>query len=192
MKQITAAFISALAITAVPTHGNARPYFIGYEFGEMAFNNFKRFAGELGIELDNKNTIRLAYVDVALTERHLSSNEASAVTGDNIEGDWRGLDLYYDLQLTDHVYISPSIGFHSTQYRHTVLEESTGTSSWTSGFAVSYKDNGVLGVDSAYWKFSLTFRHYFKPQETTVLGNSVVNENTFEVVPLIFVGFDVN
>ena len=80
----------ALYLLAFSPISSASSVFVAYEFGEMAFNDFKNFAGEIGYNFDNKHSVRVSYINVALSERHLSSNEASAVDGENVEGLWRG------------------------------------------------------------------------------------------------------
>lgn len=191
MKPFTA--LATMLITGLsicqPASGSESRVFVGYELGEMAFNNFKHFAGEIGYEINDRQTMRLAVVSVNLTERHLSSNEASIVDGDNVTGDWNGVDIYYDFKITKNFSISTSIGYHDSEYRHTILDESTSNNSPTIGLAASYGGDGVFGNTNLYWRFSLTGRYYLKPAEQTRLGDSVVNEIKTEVIPLIYVGY---
>lgn len=163
--------------------------FVGYEFGQMVFNDFQNFAGEIGYPLKNNNTIRLSFLNVALSERHLSSSEAIAVDGDNIEGLWRGAELLYDISITDHIFIGPSVGHYDTEYSHTILDESVRKKSTTAGLALSYSDNDIFGLNNLYWRFSLSFRHYFNPIQRTTLGESVVTGGSSEVTPAIYIGY---
>jgi len=186
-KLATTALMVLLIIQ--PVSASESRIFVGYEFGEMAFNNFKHFAGEIGIKLNARRAVRLALVNVALTERHLSSNEASIVEGDNITGNWKGVDIYYDFSITNNFSIGPSIGYHDTEYRHTILDESISNNSPTIGFAASYGEDSIFGNTNLYWRFSLTSRYYLNSTERTTLGDSVVNAIKTDIVPLIYVGY---
>lgn len=176
-------------LLTLSTQTAASSAFVGYEFGQMAFNGFKNFAGEVGYNLDNGASVRLSFLNVALTERHLSSGEASAVDGDNVEGLWRGAEIIYDFPITEHLFFSPSVGYYDTKYSHTILDQSIRNQSSTAGVAISYTDNGIFGISSLYWRFSLSYRHYFNPLERTNLGDSVVNGGSAEVTPINFVGY---
>lgn len=183
-------FLIGLCFLLSPGSATAGSFFAGYEFGEMAFNEFKHVAGEVGYKFDSKKALRISFFDVALSERHLSSSEARAVDGRDVEGSWRGIDVYYDFPVTDNIYISPSVGYHDTVYSHTILDQSVSNASSSAGFAVSYLGDNVLGFSQLYWRFSLTFTHRFNPQDKTILGNTVINEESFfETIPLIFVGY---
>lgn len=177
-------------VLSVPSVGAAGSFSVGYEFGEMILNEFKHFAGELSYSFENEHALRMAVFNVALSERHLSSNEASAVEGDNVEGLWHGVDLYYDYPLTENIFVSPSIGYHRNKYTHTVLGTSVSNSTGTAGFALSYLGEDVLGIEKLHWRFSLTFNHSFNEQEEEVLGESIVQGESFAFVPLIFVGYE--
>ena len=128
--------------------------------------------------------------NVALSERHLSSDEASAVEGDNIEGLWRGADIYYDYPITKNIFMSPSVGYHDSEYMHTILNTSVRHSSPSVGFALSYLGNDVLGLDTLYWRFSLTFNYQLKDQEEAILGDSIVKGDSFGFTPAIFIGYE--
>lgn len=179
----------ACFVLTFPSIGSGNSVFIGYEFGEMAFNDFKNFAGEVGYTFDNKQSLRLSYMNVALSERHLSSSESAAVDGENIEGLWRGVDIYYDYPISQRIDISPSIGYHDTEYSHTVLEETVKNRTATAGVAISYLGDDVLGIDELYWRFSVTLNYRLNPLERTLLGDSVVNGGSFDFYPQIFIGY---
>ena len=172
-----------------PSAGSTDSFFVGYEFGQMAFNEFKHVAGEIGYSFENRHAVRIALFDVALSERHLSSDEASAVEGDNVRGLWRGVDLYYDYPVTKNIIISPSIGHHDVEYTHTVLGTSVRQSSPSAGVAVSYLGDDVFGFEQLYWRFSLTFRYNFNEQEDTNLGDSIVKGDSFGFIPAIYIGY---
>lgn len=187
MKRFNAALLACLLTANFQV--NASSVFVGYEFGQMAFNGFQNFAGEVGYTLDSNATIRLSYLNVALSERHLSSSEASAVDGDNVEGLWRGVEFLYDVPINRHIFIGPSVGYFDSIYSHTELNEEIRKKSSTVGLALSYSDNGIWRFDNLYWRFSISYRHYLNPMQRTTLGDSVVNGGSSEVTPAIFVGY---
>lgn len=190
MKRLNTAVLTVILICTAPAHASS--VFVGYEFGQMAFNEFQNFAGEIGYSLDNNTAIRLSFLNVALSERHLSSTEASAVDGDNVEGLWRGAELLYDIPLTNHVSISPSIGHFDSEFTHTILGESIRKRSPTVGMALSYSDSSVFGFNNLYWRVSFSYRNYLKPLARTMLGDSVVTGGSSEFTPAIFVGYSFN
>ena len=187
LKPLNTALLSSLLMLSSQAHGSSA--FVGYEFGQMAFNDFQHFAGEVGYSFDNKSSIRLAFLNVALTERHLSSSEAGAVDGENIEGLWRGAGLLYDIPIATNFYFSPSIGHYDSEYSHTILNESIRKKSTTAGVGLTYRKHGLFGVNNLYWRFSLSYRHYFNPIPRTTLGESVVTGGSGEITPAIFVGY---
>lgn len=182
--------IIPMLFLCVPSTGSANSFFVGYELGQMAFNEFKHVAGEIGYSFENKQAVRIALFNVALSERHLSSDEASAVEGDNVEGLWRGVDLYYDYPVSKNIFISPSIGYHDHEYTHSVLGTSVHHFSPSAGFALSYLGDDILGLEKLYWRFSLTFKHNFKEQEETILGDSIVKGASSGFIPAIYIGYE--
>jgi len=191
LMKIVISALTAILLASSPT-SFASSWFIGYELGEMVLNDFKHVAGEVGYNLPNDRSIRLTYMNVALSEEHLSSSSAGAVDGDNVAGLWRGAELYYDFPVSKHIYISPSVGYYNTKYWHEFLDESVKNKSMTAGVALSYLGDNVLGAKEFYWKFSLTYRYNFNAIERTMLGDSVVVDGTHETIPWIFVGYRFN
>lgn len=190
MKLICCTLLASCLLT---TNALASSVFTAYEFGEMSFNGFKNFAGEIGYTLKNDRSIRMVYMNVALSERHLSSSEANAVSGDNVEGKWVGVEFFYDLplknSLTENLYWSISAANYKTTFRHTLLDEKVENRSNTVGLALSYTETGMFGLDNFYWRFSLPFRYSFDPIQRTSLGDAVVQGGSTEVNPWIFVGY---
>lgn len=172
-----------------PVIGSADSFFVGYELGQMAFNEFKHVAGEIGYRFDNKHAVRVALFNVRLSERHLSGDEASAVEGDNVEGLWRGIDLHYDYPVTDNIFISPSIGYHDSEYTHTVLGSSISRISPSAGVSVSYVGDDILGFEQFYWRFSLTYRYNFNAEDDESLGDTIVRGDTSGFTPAIYFGY---
>ena len=137
----------------------------------------------------NNTSVRFAFLNVALSERHLSSSESSAVDGDNVEGLWRGGEIIYDYPFFKNIYLSSSVGFYDSKYSHTILGESVRQKSPTVSLALSYKGDGVFKIPSTYWRFSVSYRHYFKPIPETLLGESLVSGDSGEITPIIFLGY---
>ena len=189
MSRAIGAGILSLCFLTIPSTVSASSWHVGYDIGQMAVNDFKYIAGEVGYRFENNHALRLAVFNVALSERHLSSGEASVVKGDNVEGLWRGMDLYYDYPVTNNIFISPSIGYHEETYTHTVLGTSVGYSSPSAGFALSYLDIDNFGLKNLYWKFSLNFQYIFQEQEDEMLGDSIVNRDSFSFTPAMFIGY---
>ena len=188
MKSVTVRPHLLFAILLGPSSGYAGQFFAGYELGEMALNRFRHFAGEAGYVFENRQAVRVSIMNVALSERHLSSSEASAVNGNNVEGRWRGLDVYFDFPVFSNFYLSPSIGYHDTQYTHTILNESVTHNSGSAGVALSYVGNDVLGFTQLYWRLSLTYKYFFNSQSDASLGDTMINGGSSEFVPLLFIG----
>ena len=183
--------IIPLLLIVIPTIGSAGTISIGYEFGRMAFNEFRHFAGEIGYRSDNRHALRIAFFNVALSERHLSSSEASAVEGDDVEGLWRGVDLFYDYPASKNVFISPSVGYHDNKYTHTILGESVRHASPSVGLAFTYLGDEVFGMEQLYWRFSLSFGYNLEEQGESRLGDSIVRGDTFGITPAIYVGYEI-
>jgi len=173
----------------IPSTVSANSWHVGYDIGQMAFNDFKYLAGEVGYRFENDHALRLAVFNVALSERHLSSDEASVVDGDNVRGLWRGVDLYYDYSVTKSLFVSPSIGYHDQTFTHTVLGTSVSHTSLAAGFALSYFEEDILGFENLYLRFSLTFGHKFNEQSDAILGDSIVSRDSFSFVPALFIGY---
>lgn len=174
---------------AIPSTGSASSWHVGLEFGQMAFNGFKHVAGEVGYSFENDHALRIALFNVALSERHLSSNEASIVDGDDVKALWQGIDLYYDYPITKQFFISPSIGYHDQTFTHTVLGTSTDYYTPSAGFALSYSEVDILGIDKLYWRFSVTFGYRFNGPFDATLGDTSVSLGSISMVPALFIGY---
>ncbi len=175
----------------------ARPsIYAGYDLGEMAFNRFQNFAGELGLKLKNDHSIRFVYLNVKLTEEHLSSGFARAVDGDKVTGLWIGYELLYDLPVyrfkgkNTLIYAGLSMGYHKNYYQHTILEESLEHKTATIGFDIGFRERNIFKVKGLYINFQIPFRYYFNALEETKLGASTVNKNVFDQTISFFVGYE--
>lgn len=99
-----------LLLISLPSFGQKEEkvrYFLAYEFGEMAFNKFQNFAGEAWVKFKNGHLLRWVYMDVKLTEKHLFSGFANVVSGKNIEGHFKGHELFYDVPVFKGAYTRP-------------------------------------------------------------------------------------
>lgn len=170
--------------------------YVGYDLGEMAFNGFQNFAGELGLKFRNDHTIRFVYMNVKLTEKHLSSNVAKAVDGENVTGLWHGYEVLYDLPLyrfkggNGFIYGGVSGGYHENTYQHTILNEFVEHKSGTVGFDLGYRESNLFKVEGLYFNFQVPFRYYFTPLEEKALGESIVNKSVFGQTISFFVGYE--
>lgn len=188
---------SANSFAQDTTNTNAKvSIYAGYDFGEMAFNKFQNFAGEIGLKFKNDHTIRFVYLNVKLTEQHLSSGFANAVDGEHVTGLWNGYELLYDIPIyrfkkgNGFVYGGLSVGQHKNLYQHTILEEATEHKTSTVGFDIGFRETNVFKIKGLYMNFQIPFRYYFIPLEATKLGNSTVNKNIFDQTISFFVGYE--
>jgi len=175
---------------------NKPKYYIGYDVGEMAFNKFQNFAGEIGLKFRNDHTIRFTYMNIKLTEGHLSSSFAGAVDGDNVTGLWHGYDLLYDVPIyrfkkgNNYVYGGVSVGYHENNYQHTILSESVGHKSGTIGFDIGFRETNIFKINGLYINLQIPFRYYFEKLEETELGDTTVNEAVFNQTISFFIGYE--
>lgn len=151
--------------------------FLGYELIEMGLNDFNNFAGELGFRLNTNSQVRFIRMDVVLQERHLKGDEATAVTGPNISGEFKGWEFSYDHFFFDNgFYLSLNWGKFDFNFSHTSLGESYNNSSFTVGTGVGYFEENFLGTESLYFNFSYPIRTMFSHIAQKNLGSSSVNE----------------
>lgn len=164
--------------------------FVGYELVEMSLNEFDEFAGEVGYNFDSVNQVRLIRMNVDLKERHLSSDEASAVTGSGVSGSFTGWEVSYDRYLFDsNFFVSLNAGEYEFNYVHNTLNETSETKSITLGSGFGYTDNNFLDTDGLYLTFSYPIRMLFNKVEEKELGSATVNElNTLDNI-WFFIGY---
>ncbi|WP_282036969.1 hypothetical protein [Saccharicrinis aurantiacus] len=164
-------------------------YFIAYGLGEMAFNQFQNFSGEIGLRFKNQHMLRFVYNNIKATEKHLSSNFANAVDGHNVRGLLKSYDLIYNIPVYKGIYAGALGGYVNDYYEHTELDESVEHFSPTLGFSVGYRDTNLFKVKGLYYYFELPFRFYLNPLEETKLGDSTVNRHFFVNNIWFFIGF---
>jgi hypothetical protein len=167
--------VLVLLLLSVKT--NANNFFVGYDFGEMAFNDFKNFSGEIGYKFESGKSIEIFYMDVVASEKHLSSDFAQAVDGNNVSGVFKGYEIFYNLPFSSGWYFAPSLGYFTEKYQHTYLQESVSSTSPTVGVAIGYKEENLFGLKNLYYDFSFPFRYSFNSFEDTKLGDSTVKNN---------------
>lgn len=164
--------------------------FIAYDLGEMAFNKFQNFSGELGVKFSNQHMLRFVYSNVKLTEGHLSSDFAKAVDGDNIEGLHKSYELIYDIPIYKYFYMGAIGGYINDNYNHTILDESVSNNTVAFGGTFSYRETNIFKVKGLYYNFSVPIRYYLSPLEETRLGESVVNKHLIENSIWFFIGYE--
>lgn len=166
-------------------------FFIAYDLGEMAFNKFRNFGGEAGVKFGNQHMLRFVYMNVKLTEGHLSSDFAQAVDGDNVEGLMKGYELFYDVPVYKTLYLGTGVGYYNDYYNHTILEDaSVENTSPTLGIAISFRESNLFKVKGLYYNFSVPIRYYFNKLEETNLGDSIVNEHLIQNNIWFFIGYE--
>jgi len=165
-------------------------FFVAYDFGEAAFNQFKSLGSEIGLKFKNDHFIRIAYTNLHLSEKHLSSDFVKAVDGENVTGKQTGLEVFYDFPIiTKGLYISPSVGYYSHEYQHTILDKHLKNSSFTFGASISYTESDLFSVKGLYYRFSIPLRFNFDPIKETKLGDTIINSNLFENNIWLFLGY---
>lgn len=180
-----------LLFTSLQSLGQERAkYFVAYEFGEMAFNRFRNFAGETGVKFKNNRMLRFVYMDVKLTEKHLSSGFANVVSGKNVEGHFKGYELFYDVPVFKGVHLGGSVGYYNDFYRHTLSGQSVSHTTPTLGFGVNYRETDLFKLKGMYFNLAVPFRFYLRPLEKTDLSGSTVNRHFFENNIWIFIGYE--
>lgn len=169
--------------------------FLAYEFGEAIFNRFQSFSGEIGLSFPNKHLIRLVHQNVQLTEAHLSSNFASIVKGDNVEGSLFGFEALYSFPLyrwkndCQIIYISPSVGYHQNGYSHLILEEAFEKSSMTAGLELALRETDLFGIRGLYYALTIPTRIHFSSHDAFTLGDTQISSNRFDNNIWLFIGY---
>ncbi len=178
------------------TSSSKLSFYIGYDLGEMALNRFQNFAGETGIRFKNDQTIRFVYLNIKLTEQHLSSNWITAVDGDHVKGHWHGFELLYDIPLFrfkkrhNFIYGGVSAGYHRNHYQHTLLPASLKHKTATVGIDLGYRETNLFNVKGLYFNFQIPIRYFFNRLEETKLDDTTVNKVIVEQTISFFVGYE--
>ena len=168
-----------------------RPFSASYEILEMSVNNFKYFSGDLGYQLDKNTKLRLAIMEVKLSERHLADDVwAQIVTGNNITGYMRGYELNIDYFAWKGLYFMANTGVIHMAFEHTQTKESYSNTTFALGSGFGYKYNLPFADERIYLNLSIPIRYFFNPVRETRLGTSTVNEITLAPSIWLFVGVE--
>lgn len=164
--------------------------FIGYELVEMTLNEFDHFAGEIGYNFDSVNQLRIIRMDVSLQERHLESDEATAITGTGVHGKFKGWELSYDRYLFGgNFFWSLNTGKFDFNYYHNELDESSENNSATFGTGFGFTDSNFLKVEGLYLSFSYPVRILVNKIEEKKLGGAKVNSLNYLDNIWFFLGY---
>jgi len=186
----------ALAQSEVEEPDDKLKIFVGYDLGQMAFNRFQNFAGEIGLKTKKDHMIRFAYQNVKLTEAHLSSSFASGVDGDNVTGLWHGYGLLYDIPVYRFkngkgiAYGGVAATYHKNSFQHTILDESVEHETALVGFDIGFRENDIFKVKGLYINFSIPFLFNLNKIEKTKLGDTTINNNVLSQSIAFFVGYE--
>ncbi|MFC5045276.1 hypothetical protein ACFSTE_17195 [Aquimarina hainanensis] len=164
--------------------------FAALELGQAVFNDFKSYSGEIGVKFPNSHMMRVLYMNTTMSEAHLSSDFVIVVDGDHVQGKQVGFETFYDIPVYKKMlYVSPSFGWYTNEYEHTILAERFQKKSATVGVAISYREEDVFGLKGLYYTVSFPMRTPFEPIKKTTLGDTVIKNNTFDNNLFFFVGF---
>jgi len=188
--------ISALAQSEKVQPNSKLNIFVGYDLGQMAFNKFQNFAGEIGLKTKKDHMIRIAYQNVKLTEAHLSSSFGRAVDGDNVTGLWHGYGMLYDIPVfrlkngKGFAYGGLAAGYHKNSYQHTILDESFEHKTTLVGFDIGFRENDIFKVKGLYINLSIPFLFNLNKIEETKLGDTTINSDVLSQSIAFFVGYE--
>jgi len=186
----------AFAQNDVVQTDNKLNIFVGYDLGQMAFNRFQNFAGEIGVKTKNDHIIRFAYQNVKLTEAHLSSSFAGAVDGENVTGLWHGYGLLYDIPVyrlkngKGFAYGGVAVGYHRNFYQHIILDESFEHKTALVGFDIGFREKDIFNVKGLYINFSVPFLFNLNKIEETKLGDTTINSDVLSQSIAFFIGYE--
>jgi hypothetical protein len=170
-------YLFFIVVFSLAINAQAKGYFAGYDFGEMAFNDFKNFSGEFGYKRENRHMVKLIRMNVVATEAHLSSDFARAVDGDNVAGKIDGYEIFYTLPFNNKWYWGASVGSYKEAFKHTILSEAVSSDSWTLGVSLGYREDNFLGFKRIYYDVSIPVRYSFNGFKETKLGDATVRSN---------------
>lgn len=166
-------------------------FFLGYELFEMSMNNFKNYAGEVGYRFDRKNELRLSFMDVILTERHLSNSYEAHATNNNgnVKGHFQAYELNYDRFFSEHWYFMANLGWFHDYFQNIITDESLENKTITIGSGLGYKYENLFGVSHLYANLSYPVRYYLHPIHRTWLGNTLIMEHIIVDNLWLFIGY---
>jgi hypothetical protein len=190
--RVCAIMVLALTLASMQAQAQSPPegVFVAYEALEMAMNEFRNFAGEVGYRFGPKWQARLTMMEVNLTERHLASKwESAAVDGPDVTGYMRGYEAHLDRFFAGNWYLSGAAGYYEDSYRHTVLDASIHNRTLTVGAGIGYSRSNLVGVERLYLNLHVPVRYYFNPIEETKWGETRILPHVVVNNVWLFVGF---
>lgn len=179
-----------LWLASANTGASVKSVFVGYDIGEMAFNKFRHFSGEAGIRFENGWNLTVAHMNVLASETHLSSEFATSVDGDGIEGEIRGVELFLTNRFYGGWYFGGSVGHYANEFRNLHDNQSLKNVSPTVGFKFGYRQDAAFGFPNLYWDFGIPVRHTLEHYNDTALGSAIVRSNAFENNLWFNIGFN--
>lgn len=189
MKRLMLVLIFVHGLQGYAENRSELGIFVAYDLGEMIFNKFQNFAGELGCFLPDRSLIRFVHMNVKLSEEHLSSDFAQAVHGSDVEGHFLGYELFYSYPVYHNFYVGVSVGYYENSYWHLKLEEEIKHQSPSIGMQLSYRRPGLLGIDGLYYDFTIPIRYYLFPMEEKPLGDTIISDHIIENNIWFFIGY---
>lgn len=183
-------FFACITLSTAMNVSASSSIFVAFELFELSMNDFEKYAGEIGYRLNDSYQLRLTFMDIKLSERHLSSAEAVAIDGPNVEGVFRGYEVNLDKYFTKHWYFSLNLGHYTDIYRHQILtDQRLKNNTFTVGTGVGFFKNNPFGIRNAYVNFNVPLRYYFDSIEETMLGDTRVREHSVVNNFWLFIGF---
>lgn len=168
-----------------------KKFFVGYELLEMSMNEFKYFAGEVGYRFNPKHQLSLSIGEVDLTERHLSSNEAAAVDGDNVEGYFRVYELTYSRFFGRRKvwHYGANVGYVYDEYDHLISDNEIKNHTLTAGVNFGYQKMDLFNVKHLYLRALIPIRYNFNSIPEQQWGETKIREHKFVPNTWLFVGY---
>jgi len=149
--------------------------FIGLETLVMVLNDYADIAGEVGYRFNKRAQLRFTLMDIKKTETHfVNSYRAKGIKGDNVQANYQGYELHFDLFLSKCFYLSASAGYYKDSYKHLVSDKKISNKSYTIGSGLGFKKCGILISDQLYFNLNIPFRYYFNNIEKVCLGNTSI------------------
>lgn len=195
MKKLS--FISALiffmgsTIISNAQENQTKKFFVGYELLEMSMNEFKYFAGEVGYRFNPKHQLSLSIGEIDMTERHLSSNEAAAVDGDNVEGYFRIYELTYSRFFGKRKlwHYGANVGYVYDEYDHLISDNEIKNHTLTAGVNFGFQKMDIFKIKHLYLRVLIPIRYNFNSIPEQEWGETTIREHKFVPNTWLFLGY---
>lgn len=173
-KLIILLFMLCLAITLC-CESKEYKAFMGLETLVMVLNDYADIAGEIGYRFNQRAQLRFTLMDIERTETHfVNSYRAKGISGGDVQANYQGYELHFDLFLTQCLYLSASAGYYLDNYEHSVSGEKFNNESYTIGSGIGFKKCGILISDQLYYNLNVPVRYYFDNIEKACLGDAKI------------------